>query len=376
MVGKNLSVSRYKYGHSSKTITSKPSRTYNRFAPLNDIPMDEPEVSHTAAAESKEPRPPPIILHEQYGMAKVIELCGEDYSFKKTSIGIKVFSPSKAKYEEIKKKLDDKMLCFHTHRTRDRGVFKMIISGLPKWPAKIIEESLEKQGVAFESVEEVITKRTTPDDSIYLVKFKRSNASKKMLHEKVRYINNVAITWKNSYSKKNGPTQCTRCAMYGHGAENCYRIKVCRRCTSDQHTTEECQIDLYKCGNCISKKYVQTNHRADDPRCPCREDYLLARNRALNKNRQQSRRQASYDFAEKDFPLPPRTNRTDERHLPKWNDRPSYADQVRAAPSTSKDMFSIDELFSIFQKATADLQNCSNKLEQLNVIMGLLKYAV
>jgi hypothetical protein len=364
-----------RYGEASSSHVLKTrSKTYNRFAVLNE----NLDIEQTEAVQDIEPniqKPPPIVLHENYGMQKILKLCGDEYSFKKTSIGIKVLSPSQEKYDEIIKKLKDNRLCFHTHRMRDRGVFKMIISGLPKWPVNLIEESLEKQGIVFESVEEVITKRSTIDDSLYLVKFKRSKTSKKVLFQKVRFINQVAITWKNGYAKKKGPTQCENCAMYGHGAENCHRLKMCIRCSSE-HLTNECQINNFKCGHCMAKKYVDTNHRADDPRCPCREDYLLARNRALNKNRQQTRRQPTYDYKERDFPLPPRTTRFEDKPTPERNEKRTYSEQLRAEPSTSQEMFSLDQLFSIFQEATADLKKCTSKLEQLNVIMGLLKYAI
>lgn len=44
--------------------------------------------------------------------------------------------------------------------------------------------------------------------------------------------------------------------------------------------------------------------------------------------------------------------------------------------NSTTELFSTDELFNIFTEATAKLRNCTTKMEQISVIMGLLKYAV
>ena len=43
---------------------------------------------------------------------------------------------------------------------------------------------------------------------------------------------------------------------------------------------------------------------------------------------------------------------------------------------TKGNIFSIDELFEIFSRAVLDLQKCTSKMDQLTVIMQMLKYAV
>lgn len=308
-----------------------------------------------------------------------MKTCGNDYSYKRTSIGTKIFSPSMEKYKDLIEKLDKQHLSFHTFRARDRGTFKMIIAGLPQLDKQIVENDLKSQGVEFISLSEIVTKRTTADDALYIVQFKRNAVTKNMLRDKIRFIQKVAITWKNSYPKKNGPTQCTKCSMYGHGAENLHRINACILCASTEHKTEDCRVNVFTCRNCTLKGYAEANHRADDPRCPCRAEYINARNNAMNKNARNQRpnrsQMESFIFNEAEFPQAPLSQNISGRTAQSSNPiRPSYSAQLRSKPQTSE-LFTTDELFDIFQDAMSQLSKCQTKDDQLRVIMGLLKYA-
>lgn len=74
--------------------------------------------------------------------------------------------------------------------------------------------------------------------------------------------------------------------MYGHGARNCHRSNVCPACAGD-HDYSICTLNktphkgpvIYKCFNCCKKNLKDVNHRADDEKCPCRQDYLEIRQR-------------------------------------------------------------------------------------------------
>lgn len=346
--------------------------TYNRFKPLAASENMDTEVSKAYDVQVNKSKPPPIIMDYKYDLSKIIRLCDDDHTFKKTSIGVKVFSTSFEKFDALQKKFTEAKLSFHTHRIRDRGFFKMIIVGLPTMKTNIIEEDLEQKGIPFDSVIALNTKRTTAEDCLYLVTLKRSAVSKKDLHTKVKFIARISIKWRNSYQNKQGPTQCNKCSMYGHGAENCFRISICKKC-SQEHLTEKCTVHEIRCHNCIQKKYINIDHRADDPRCPFREDYIIARSRAVSKPQRNKTKVVNSlnELHQEHVPLTRTQIPTTTMNLV-----PTYADKVKEKPSHTQDLFSTDELFNIFIDASVQLKKCSSKLEQLQVIMGILKYAV
>lgn len=78
--------------------------------------------------------------------------------------------------------------------------------------------------------------------------------------------------------------------MFGHGAKHCFRNNVCIACGGD-HDFSTCTVNktpqmgpaIFKCFNCTKRNLKNTNHRADDPRCPCRKDYILLRQKLKNK---------------------------------------------------------------------------------------------
>lgn len=47
-------------------------------------------------------------------------------------------------------------------------------------------------------------------------------------------MNHIIVKWAPYAPKFKGPTQCRSCTMYGHGAENCHRPKVCVYCAATE----------------------------------------------------------------------------------------------------------------------------------------------
>lgn len=219
-----------------------------------------------------------------------------------------------------------------------------------------------------------------------VLEFDRSQNSKAQVL-RIRRLRSIVVYWRKPLKSNKGPTQCTKCAMYGHGAKNCFRKNICIACGGD-HDAATCQVNktpqegsaVYKCFNCIKNKLKNSSHRADDPRCPSRKDYLQIRVNIRNKMRpmQNSRPRQSIDQTTEDFPYLNSANFLNAGHntsLP----RHSYAEAVKSSsrqPFTCDDLYSTDELFSIFTEALIDLRKCKSKIEQINVIMTMLKYAV
>lgn len=133
----------------------------------------------------------------------------------------------------------------------------------------------------------------------------------------------------------------------------------------------------YKCFNCVKKNFKNTSHRADDPRCPSRRDYLTIRQNMHNKSRSFPSRniQNYFEGTPSDFPQIIRSANDNNNSLPKS----SYAEVLKTSSrqrNIGGDLYSIEELFNIFTEAISDLRKCTTKMEQFNVIMSMLKYAI
>lgn len=355
----------------------------NTFSALQEMDLDAlPKENSKQEYVEKPPKIPPIVIDSSTAFKTVIDFVGDKgYTFKRTSIGTKIFSEDLSKYNDLMIKLRDKLFFYHTHKMKSRNIFNMILSGLHKVDPKEIKTELkDNHGIECVNVKEIITSRSSASDALYILSFKHSDVRKKTLFT-IKFLLKVGVTWSNPKSKqKNGPTQCDKCGMYGHGSENCYRKKVCFLCSSNTHISDDCGLKKsnsdgkqFKCFNCVSKKYQTVDHRADDPRCPCRRDYLQARQAIAQRNVKPQNQGAMgpvFKFREEDFPVPPRNNQVDPQPS---TSRALYSEQLSYR---SNDLYTIDELFNIFQHALSDLKKCSSKTEQLFVIMSLLKNAI
>lgn len=139
-------------------------------------------------------------------------------------------------------------------------------------------------------MKEINTTRSSADDAIYMLEFDRNQVSKKEIR-KIRYIFGISIKWRNPIKGNKGPTFCKKCSMYGHGSKNCHRSAVCSVCAGN-HDSSVCTLNktqhegpvVYKCFNCSKKNLKNVNHKADDPKCPCRQEYLEMRRRITSRS--------------------------------------------------------------------------------------------
>lgn len=356
----------------------------NRFDLLSrDMNVDtQPSTSSANASNIKPIKPPPVVIDcSSADFKKVLDHIGPNgYFFRRTSMGTKVFSDNMEKYLSLLKGLKSTEFRYYTHKIPDSSTYKMLLKGLHKVPTDLIKDELEiNHGVKCLDIREVVTERTNASDALYLLTFNRMEVNKKVLHN-IKYILRVSIFWKNQRTAPNkGPTQCRKCGLYGHGTDNCYRQKVCFLCSSITHDTDFCPMNntsggkIYKCFNCVSKGYTEFKHRADDPNCPCRANYIEARLKATQKNSERIQRgnggnQTTITSDQQYFNVPkPNGNQT----IPNYKNA-TYANQLKS----KADLFSMDELFAIFRNATVELKKCSTKLDQLNIIVSLLKYAI
>lgn len=167
--------------------------------------------------------------------------------------------------------------------------------------------------------------------------------------------------------------------LYSHGGENCHHIAACMICANNHHTSEcplsktEKRPAVFTCFNCKKEGKERTDHSANDVNCPLRVTYLEKRARPSTNMYKKSNNQRS---TSNHVLLPnPSANAhfinqqtTAQSNYVNGN---SYASCVRE----NNDLFSIDELFNIFMSTLSDLQKCSTKIQQIQVVMSMVKYA-
>lgn len=233
------------------------------------------------------------------------------------------------------------------------------------------------------SVTELVTKNLNPHHCLYLVQFTTRDISLNLLR-KIRAIDHIIVTWKPFKPRYKGPTQCNKCAMFGHGAQNCHRSEACLICASSSHVAANCHYNesnkeafVFKCFNCVSRNLPNTNHRANDPKCPCRSNYIEIRNninhRNTIRNDRQNRNQSHFNVNQEAFPVL-NNNDVSADYNPTLSGGPTYAEQVKRSSGNSI-LYSMDDLFDIFQTAIDELQACTNKGQQLKVLFKLLNDA-
>lgn len=379
----------------TRNCSVPPLHTRNRFSPLEQdeemIDWNESDAPHvqrekSTTTKTRISKPPPIkITDDKFNQASIktytTELNISAYQSKNMSIGIKIEMDKKEDYDKFIAKLIADKISFFTHRDKDQKEFKVVLSGLPKIETNIVVDELKKCNITATSVSELTTKNVNPNYCLYLLQFSKNDVTLAQLR-KIRAIDHVIVDWKPFISRNKGPTQCRNCSMLGHGAQNCHRTPACMLCASTDHVAADCKFKesssdafVFKCFNCAAKKLNNTNHNANDPRCPCRNEYLEIRNKVNHRNIVRSNKQIvksnTFNLRQESFPgLKGNTGIYGSTQF----DGPSFAEQVRRNPG-NEELYSMDDLFEIFQTAVEDLMACSNKGQQLKVLFKLLSNA-
>ena len=167
--------------------------------------------------------------------------------------------------------------------------FKLMLFGLPQISLESLKSEFKDAfNIELLNVKEITTTRSDPDDALYMMEFNRSQITKHSVI-KIKYVYGTVVHWRSPQRRSRGPTECSKCAMYCHGSENCFKAEACLGC-GGAHDYSNCQLNkttedgpvIYKCFNCMEMKFKTANHRADDPHCPSRKEYLQIRQRTTN----------------------------------------------------------------------------------------------
>lgn len=374
----------------------------NRFAGLERL--SEMEVTHESnIVDCEEPfKPPPIVVDSSIPLREVQHILGGDCFFKKTSIGTKVFPKTKEKFEFCKKALLDSKIEFHSFNSKENRLFTTFLYGLPKIDPLIISEELKSFNLAPIAVKEIPTRYSSLDDAVYKIQFLRKDFNPKSLSN-VKSICDVLVSWKKYKPKKSDkPTQCWNCLMYGHGGDHCNRNSACMAC-ANQHNVNDCPFlknnkkpATFTCFNCKKHGNEKSDHAANDINCPFRSIYLETRTRVTNRQQKRVRNsaQSGRNFNQSEYPALNQNNNSNNSNnnntVSSVQQQLTYSQQLQRNNNsnsqnnnsntnqqrTSTDsLFSINDLFGIFMSAVGDLQKCSTKLQQVQVVVNLIKHA-
>lgn len=368
----NMKRSKWSRQISLGMLSDLPSTSKNRFSTLADNSDMELDPASNIN-EIKKVKPPPLVVDENFSLRELQVLLGSDVIYKRTSIGTKVFPNNTECYEMCKKILIENKIEFHTFNSKENRLYTVFLYGLPKISIDDIKKDMEAYNLTPSAITEINTRFSSVNNAVYKVQFTRKNFNPKSLNN-VTAICNVIVSWKKyKPRKRDNPTQCWNCLMYGHGGEHCNRLPACMIC-ANRHRTEDCPLRnkdkipaVFSCFNCKKHGKERTDHSANDVKCPLRSLYLETRAKATAKNVRSynKKQQNSSQFINADLPI------NNQNNINTYRNTLSYANCVRG----SNDLFSVDELFNIFTTALDDLQQCTTKIQQIQVVMSMVKYA-
>lgn len=378
---------KFKFNKSLDHASTSHGSQGNRFQLLENVAdMDTLSESEDEISVPKD-RLPPIVIDESTSFSTVRNILGSQYKFQRMSIGTKVISESISLYEEALRILQHTGSKFYTHQLKDQKKFKLVLFGLPQLNSQtIIDEFKHTHNIDLSNIKEIKTKRTSIDDAIYMIEFNRDHISKREIR-KIRFFCNIAVKWRNPLKGNKGPTQCGKCSMFGHGTSNCFRSPVCPACAGN-HDFSVCNLSktqhegpvIYKCFNCVKRNYKNVNHKADDVRCPCRQDYLNIRSKITSNpapiQNKQRNIQNVYNL-HGDFPNLPSSSNSPPHAQPAVRNKLLYSElPYNNTQTDNSDDISNDKLLEIYFEAIDALQKCKNKFDKLRVLGNMLRYAI
>lgn len=354
---------------------------------MNDWNEDDRQNnSNTNASKNKVMKPPPIkITDERLNIVNIknyiVELGITSFQTKGTSIGLKIDLDKKEDHTTLSDKLRADKFAFFTHSAPDQKLFKVVLSGLPKIDTKIIVDELKRFNINASAISELTSRNANANRCLYLVQIPKNDVTLGQIR-KIRAIDHVIVEWKAFKPRNRGPTQCKRCAMLGHGAQNCHRKEACLICASSSHIADNCPFKeetneafVFKCFNCASRNLANTKHRANDPNCPSRAEYLEIRNKINHRNTIRTNRQNqnsnSFNLNQNNFP---NLSKNTDFAASNQSIGPTYADRLKTS-SANADLYSIEELSELLYTTVDELMACTSKGQQLKVLFRLLSDA-
>lgn len=345
-----------------------------------EVKVDKPK---TEKKEIKKDRIPPIIIKNttiDNTEASLKRLGTTKYKLQQISVGTKIFLDNPEDHKVLIEALKQEEVDHYTFDYPNQKVNKIVIYGVPPRDTEQIQESLADQGAAPLSIK--IINCRDQINKLYLL-FYSKNSPEFENFKKVRDICRVIFSWKYYKNKSNNVPQCHNCQEMGHGSRNCGLSAKCVRC-GDSHRSDKCPKadpdtnkvieSEVKCANCGG------NHTANFNECPKRLEYIKVQQKLRQRNSEKQAKQMessqSVSFAE----VVKKANQTKDKSWIKeipWNHQSQDSTLHRKFSNKNNtiinndNLFSSDEIMSIFMELLEKLKNCSSKIDQLRVTMEI-----
>lgn len=303
--------------HHFRQQLTEPIALQNRFSLLNNqneepISPLAPEAnkSEKAMKIKKKPPPPPITVTSKAAPLQIKAMASQisaNFHIRQLATCTKVFMSTEEDREKMMQCLNKSEVQYYTHAARTEGRINVVLDGLPPGLAEdIVHELTEKYGTQplevrqFPDRENRFAQRTR-----YGVDFNKTKTDLRTLQATVKVLYYHQVKWSAAARRTKGHTQCKKCAMIGHGGNNCHRAPVCIVCAAN-HTMADCPMLLQGentecvkmspcCINCVSNGLNgdHCNHRADDDACPSKSAYAEAIQRQRENKSKKTNNKAS-----------------------------------------------------------------------------------
>lgn len=263
--------------------------TSNRFTPIAKNGIDIP----ASAYKIKKPAPIVVPASQISKMANELTSLNGKYSLKRISDGsVKLFPADFDAQAKIKDIFARTNIQHYSFLEADERLHKYVLYGLNKVePEELIDEIKRASGdkLVPKLVKEMrINKPKYDDHHNYLIYFSTNPTLPALQNCKQLWYS--IVRWDHYRNKFQGPSRCTNCQSFGHGAIKCGMNSKCVACAGD-HRSSECPLllekrrhnkthldaSLLKCCHCGS------NHTASFLDCPKRQLYIETK-KAANRN--------------------------------------------------------------------------------------------
>lgn len=360
----------------------------NRFESLSD---DE-DISDNVDKNKPEKIVPVVVTDVNKDIHKLIIDLKVDCDIKISSVGKKLFPKSADDKTQIIDALNKLKINYFSYANNTNKTFKLILCGLPVINTSDIVDSLTSTyNITPTKIVMFNTKATT---KMYLCHFTTTEDVNVKTVSAITSVYHHIVSWQKFKPKNKGPTQCFKCAMFGHGISSCSRFAVCMLCAGN-HLTKECKSitketenPQYKCYNCLSAK-LKHDHKANDLECPFRAKYTATMANARNNRTTASTKNVANTHSTKTqgnigafvrAPIPAPLSKsfaeiTAQTSInTKTNQRYSHSFETRHTQHNN-DLWTITEVTQLLLNSINDLKQCKSKLDQLSVITNLLQHA-
>ena len=208
------------------------------------------------------------------------------FHMSRTGKGYRIFPDDMESHKLLSERLKGKAQHF-SHDPKGSKAFQRVVRGLDRLDSDDLRLLIEEATGSSPSSVQPLGQGSAARGQLFLVKWPAGAMNSATLNS-CRYLGHYKVTWEAPKKREPGPTQCTRCARFGHGQRNCQCSPVCLFC-AEPHLFSVCvaareppqvRQPFLRCFNCALFKDRDSNHAANDKSCQSRAEFVLRRTAA------------------------------------------------------------------------------------------------